>query len=104
MSEFSQALTIAAPIFNLLLVAIVVYLFIKLFRVKKSSKKVYLKPWYFLFAIICIFVLEEVITVLRAAGLVTIPGHINGFFELAMVSLMIYLLLLQKEHAAKYKY
>lgn len=103
MSELSQAITLAAPIFNLGLVAIVVYLFVKLFRIKKS-KRVYLTPWYFLSAIIGIFILEEVITVLRAAGLVSIPGHINGFFELIMVSLMIYLLLLQKEHTAKYKY
>ena len=94
----TEALTIAAPFYNLAMVVIVLFLFGKLFKTPK--RKVFLKPWYFLFAALLVFVLEEIITVLRAAQVIDITFFINGFFELAIISLFIYTLLILKEHVA----
>lgn len=97
----TEALTIAGPYYNLALILIVLYLFGKLFSTKIKNKKVYLEPWYYVFAAVIVFVIEEIITVLRAAGIVEITLYINGFFELLIISLFIYTLLLQREHIKK---
>ena len=94
-----EALGAAAPYYNLFLVAVVVYLLISLFVEK--SKKTYLLPWYLLFIGVLVFILEEITTVLRALDVINIPVHINGFFELIIISTFIYMLLLQKEHMRK---
>ena len=47
--------------------------------------------------IVLIYIVEEVLTILRATGTITIGRHVNGFFELAIVILFIYTLLEQKE-------
>lgn len=91
-----EALAVAAPFYNLAFVLVMLFLFGRLFRLK--DKKVFLKPWYFLFAAVVVFIIEEVITILRAAGVIDITLHINGFFELLIISLFIYTLLLLKEH------
>jgi hypothetical protein len=104
MTGLVEALVIAAPYYNLALVLVVIYLFSKLFHTKAKSKTVYLKPWYYLCAATVVFIIEEIITVMRAADVVQITKHINGFFELAIISLFIYTLLLQKEHVKKKKY
>ena len=98
MVVISEALTVAAPYFNLVLVLIVVYLFIKLFRTRPASSDIYVKPWYFLFSAIVVYIVEEVTTVLRAADLLKVDVYINGYFELIIISLVIYTLLLQQEH------
>lgn len=98
MTELFAALAIAAPYYNLALVVIVLFLFGKLFSTKIMNKKVYLAPWYYICVAVLIFIVEEVLTVLRQARVIDIPFYINGFFELAIISLFIYTLLLQKEH------
>ncbi len=94
----SEALTLAAPFYNLALVVVMLFLFSKMFTT--ATKKTFLKPWYAIFAAVIIFIMEEVITILRAAGLIDITLYINGFFELIIISLFIYTLLLQKEHVS----
>jgi hypothetical protein len=101
MVTISDAITIAAPYYNLALVLIVVALFIKLFRTKPTNPHIFIRPWYFLFAAIAMFIVEELTTVLRAAGVITFDVYINGYFELVIVSLIIYTLLLQREHLVK---
>lgn len=86
-----------APIYNLAFVVVAIHLFIILFKTPIKDRRAYKKPWAFIFAAMMVFVVEEVLTVLRAQGLVTIPIHINGFFELTIIILFIYALLLQKE-------
>lgn len=90
------ALGTVAPYYNLVFVLVTVWLFIILFKYK--NKKTFMKPWYLLFVCVCLFIFEEVITIARAAGLTAIPHHINAFFELGIIIIFIYLLLLQKEH------
>lgn len=95
MSEFTYALGLVAPYYNLVLVGIVLYLFYKLFQTKHSQKSIL--PWKLLYVALLVFILEEILTILRALKLVNIPAHINGFFELAIILLFIYTLLKQKE-------
>ena len=97
-TELTRAMGAVAPYYNLLFVVIAVYLFVELFKTYKPGGKVYVTPWAYIFAGLIIFVLEEVITILRTVGLVLIPVHINGYFELAIVILFIYAVLLQKEY------
>ena len=96
MSEFTQALGLVAPYYNLVLVAIVVYLFIKLFKTSVQPKT--MLPWKVLFAALLVYIVEEVLTVLRYMEIINIPRHINGFFELIIIISFIYALLSQKEH------
>ena len=97
MSEFTIALGMIAPVYNLGLVIIALYLFYVMFTTPLKNRKVYLAPWKFLFLALFVFIVEELLTILRQAQLIDIPRNINGFFELAIISLFIYTLLLQKQ-------
>lgn len=96
-NELTLALELAAPIYNLALVFVVIYLFAKMFSLK-NKMNFYLLPWKLIFVSLMIFVAEEVITIMRGLGWISITKHINGFFELCMVIIYIYALLLQREH------
>jgi len=98
MSELTIALGMAAPWYNMGLVLIVLYLFYVMFTTPIKNKKVYLTPWKIIFWAVMIFVAEEVITILRQAQVVNIPVYINGYFELIIISLFIFMLLKQKQH------
>jgi len=91
------AIEVVAPIYNLGLVAIAIWLFIKLFSTPVKNRQVYLMPWKILFVAVTVFIIEEVITVLRSLEIINIPAHINGFFELIIICSFIYMILLQKE-------
>ena len=97
MSEFFSALGLIAPYYNLVLVVILFFLFLKLFATPTKNHRVFLKPWVLVFVALVIFIIEELLTILRTAGLLNIPAHINGFFELGMITIFIYTLLIQKE-------
>lgn len=97
MTEFQVAVAMVAPYYNLGFTIVVIYLFVQLFRTYREGQGVYFAPWGYVFAAVMIFVLEEVITILRQAGLIEIPLHINGFFELVIISVFIYALLLQRD-------
>ncbi|MBW3004294.1 hypothetical protein KY328_01080 [Candidatus Woesearchaeota archaeon] len=104
MTELWAAAGLVAPYYNLILVVILFYLFLKLFATPAKNKKVYQKPWTLVFVALVIFIIEEVLTILRTAGLVSIPAHVNGFFEMGIIILFIYALLLQKERIKYKKY
>ena len=101
MSELALAVGRVAPLYNLALVTIAVYLFWELFTMRAKNKKVFFTPWKLVFLSVSIFIIEQAVTVLRQAQILNIPIHINGFFELAIISVFIYALLLQKEHVRK---
>lgn len=97
-TPLTRAFAMVAPYYNLLFVAVAIYLFVQLFKTYRPGGKVYLTPWGYIFGAMMIFVLETVITILRNVGLVLIPRWINGFFELAIITCFIYAVLLQKEY------
>jgi len=102
MTEFFSALGLIAPYYNLVLVVILFFLFLKLFATPKKNHRVFLTPWVLVFVALIIFVIEELLTILRTAGLLNIPAHINGFFELGMICIFIYTLLSQKDWMKKH--
>jgi len=100
MVELGVALGMIAPYYNLALVIVVLFLFRALFRAVPKAK-VYIYPWKLLFLAVLVFIAEEVLTVLRSAGLIDIPIHINAYFELVIIAIFIYALLSQKEYVSK---
>ena len=95
-SEFEIALGMIAPIYNLVLATIMLYLFLKLFSL--PNRLVYIKPWKILFVAFIVYLVEEVFTVLRKMGFADLPTLFNGVFEMIIISLFIYMLFLQKEY------
>jgi len=75
---FETCLEVVAPYYNLALVAIVVFMFIALFKTK--NKKVDLLSWKILFFIVIIYIIEQVLTVLFNLGLIIIPRITNAVF------------------------
>ncbi len=100
MVDTGIALGMVAPYYNLALVAVVLWLFRLLFKTEPKAK-VFLFPWKLLFFAVLIFIAEEILTVLRSTGLIDIPLHINAFFEIVIISVFIYALLLQQEYVKK---
>ncbi|MBS3125002.1 hypothetical protein J4211_01975 [Candidatus Woesearchaeota archaeon] len=96
--SLGASLAQAAPLYNLGLVIIALILFYRLFTLNVRDRHAYLLPWKIIFAALFIFIVEEILTVLRGLDFVTIPIHINGFFEVLIIGTFIYALLLQKEH------
>ena len=93
MVELATAFGLVAPYYNAVFSILVVCLFIHLFRLHKKRSDVFIYPWKLIFAGLLIFMVETAITILRQAGALNIPIHINGFFELAIIILFIYALL-----------
>ena len=93
---FGESLRIVAPYYNLVLVVIALVMFLKLFSLR--NKKIYMLPWYLLFAAVVVFIVEEILTVFYYAGIYQIPRIMNAVFEFIIISLFIYMLLKQKEY------
>jgi len=98
-TEFETALGLVTPFYNLILAVIILFLFMKFFRM--PNRLVYMKPWKIIFAAFCIYLIEETFTVIRNLGLLDFPTIMNGIFEMIIISLFIYALLLQKEYLKK---
>ena len=99
MTQLQTCVGLVAPYYNLLLVIILIPLFIALLNIK--HKKLILKPWKLLFIGILIYVLEELLTVLNSLNITSTPRIWTSLFEMAIITLFIYMLLLQREVAHK---
>jgi len=91
-----------APYYNLVLVAIVIILFARMFKLPQK-KGVYLRPWRYLFIALLVYVAEEFLTITNKLGVTNIPRISTAFFEMIIIALFIYTLLLQKEWVKKIK-
>ena len=96
MTQFAECLGFIAPYYNLVLVVVVLILFFTFF--KKPNKKIYLRPWKILLAVILVYILEESLTVLHFANVITLSKFVAPILEMLMIALFIYMLLLQKEY------
>jgi len=96
MSVITNSIALAAPYYNLILFAIAIILFLKL--IPNATRRMYALPWNVLFVAVIVFLIEQLLSVLRQTGIVYSPVHINGFFQLVIASLLVYCLLIQKEH------
>ena len=89
-----------APYYNLALVVVVIILFVRMFKLPQK-KGMYIRPWKYLFAALLVYVAEEFLTVTNKLGITCIPRISTAFFEMIMIALFIYTLLLQKEWIKK---
>jgi hypothetical protein len=96
---FGECLGIVAPYYNLVFVLVLLVLFLKLFSIK--NKNVYLLPWKLLFFSVTVYIVEELLTVFHIAGIVQVPRILNAVFEFVIITIFIYLLLLQKDYLKK---
>ena len=87
-----------APYYNMALVFVVFILFGRLFLIKKRDS--FLLPWKIFCGAVGVYVIVQVLTILKFAGIVSCPLYINGILEFFMVSMFIYVLLVQKDHIA----
>lgn len=90
-----------APLYSLALVVVVAILFLKLFSMPR--KKVFIKPWRLLFFAIIIYVIEEITYILESSLIIYPPQIVYPIYEMAIITLFIYMLLLQKEHVKNEK-
>jgi len=93
--SYSEAFSLVSPWYNLSMILIGLYLFRTLSKIK--NKNVDLTPWKFVFFALGIGLVEEILIILRSAQLINIPLHINGFFEIIIVSFLLYTLLLKRK-------
>lgn len=94
--SFAECLGQVSGVYNLVLVLIIMILFYKF--LKKPSKIIYKKPWVILFFALLVYILEEVFNVLNKLAIYSIPVVMYPIFEMIIISLFIYMLLLQKEY------
>jgi len=76
-----------------------ILLFIKLFMMPR--KKTFILPWQVLFAALLVYVCEEILTVLNMASIIIVPKVVFPLLETIIITLFIYVLLLQKESISK---
>jgi hypothetical protein len=91
-----ECIGIAAPYYNLALVVIVVTLFVVLIKIKNEQR--FLTPWRFVFGALCVYIVEEVFTVLDGLKVIVTPKLVFPILEMIIISLFIYALLMQNEH------
>lgn len=96
MIPIEEALGMVAPYYNLVLVLIVVIMFFKLFSI--PNKNIFLLPWKLLFVAVLIYIVEEILTVLVKMNVIQVPRILNAIFEFFIISIFIYLLLVQKDY------
>ena len=97
----TECLGYIAPFYNLVLVGILLILFFVFFR--NPHKKVYLKPWKILLAVTLVYVVEEIMTATGVSEFMGIYRVAHPLFEMIMVGLFIYMLLLQREYLRNLK-
>jgi len=92
----AESIGVVAPYYNLAFVIVVVLLFLRLFKI--PNKKIFLTPWKLLFLAVLIFIVEEILTVLKQAAVIDYPRIVNAVFEFFIITIFIYTLLIQKEY------
>ena len=96
-----EAIGLVAPYYNLVLVSIVIIMFIIFLR--NPPKRIYIMPWRYLFAALCVYIVEEILTVLNDAQIITLSKLVAPVLEMIMISLFIYMLFLQQEYLKKHE-
>jgi len=92
----AEALGIVAPMYNLVLVTVVVIMLIKLFTLPNTD--IYLPPWELLFIALLFYIVEEALTVYAIVKNTVIPPLVAPILEMIVISIFIYMLLLQKNY------
>ena len=96
MSQLTTCLGLSAQLYNIAFVIIVVTLFVVLFRSKNEDR--FLKPWKFIFGALCVYIVEQIASILNSNDVVAVHKLFFPILEMIIISLFIYALLVQVEH------
>lgn len=89
-------LDIALPMVNMLLAAAIIVYFVRLFFLPK--RLIYMPPWGLIFTAFVLYVVEEVLTISRSAGIITYPLVVHRIIELFIIILFLQALWLHKSY------
>lgn len=92
----AECIGIAAQYYNLALVVLVIILYIALLRL--PAGKVFIKPWKYIFLSLCVYVIEQVLSILNTTGIMLIDPLIFPTIEFVIITIFIYTLLTLREH------
>jgi len=95
----AQTIGQVAPFYNLLIAVVVFLFFVKLFQVSKKPR--FVKPWKLLFTAFMLYVVEQVLSILRLQGIFYTPRILNSLFELVIIVLFIYFILAEHHRCTK---
>jgi hypothetical protein len=96
MEQIAECLGIGAQYYNLALVIVVIIMYIILLRL--PAGKAFIKPWKYIFASLCIYIIEQILSILNTTGAVTVHPIIFPILEFFIITIFIYTLLTLKEH------
>jgi hypothetical protein len=97
MVHTAECLGIGAQYYNLALIVIVLVLYILLLATP-NLKRAFLKPWKYIFASLCIYVVEQIISIINTTGIMTVHPLVFPMLEFFIITIFIYALLTMKEH------
>jgi hypothetical protein len=96
MVHVAECIGIGAQYYNLALVAIVILLYVTLLRM--PHRKIFMKPWKYIFASICIYIVEQIASILNTIGTVSVHPLVFPVLEFFIITIFIYTLLTLREH------
>ena len=97
MNAIANCLGIVAVYYNILIALVMAATFLWLFYIT-DERKIYIRPWKYLFLAGLTFFIEEIFIFLRIHNILDTPIYLDGFFGIVIVTFFIYMLLLQKEY------
>ena len=97
MVHVTECLGIGAQYYNLALIVVVLILYITLLMTP-NIKKTFLTPWKYIFASLCIYIVEQILSIINTTGAMKIHPLIFPIFEFFIIIIFIYALLTMKEH------
>lgn len=97
MTTIANCIGIVTVYYNLLIAIAMAATFIWMFYIV-DEKKIYIRPWKYLFWAGVAFLLEEIFVFLRMHNILMTPIYLDGFLGVVVVTFFIYMLLLQKEY------
>ncbi|MBW2992905.1 hypothetical protein KY345_06865 [Candidatus Woesearchaeota archaeon] len=96
MVHVAECIGIGAQYYNLAFAVIVIFLYIGLLRLPPG--KVFMKPWKYIFLSLCIYIVEQIISILNTIGWITAHPLVFPIFEFIIITIFIYTLLTLREH------
>lgn len=97
MVHLAECIGIGAQYYNLALVIVVLILYISLL-ITPNIKRAFLKPWKYIFISLCIYIGEQILSLVNTAGVMAVHPIIFPVFEFFIITIFIYALLTMKEH------
>jgi len=96
MAHVAECIGIGAQYYNLALVAVVIILYIILLMTP-NLKRTFIKPWKYIFISLCIYVGEQVLSIVNTTRIMPVHVLVFPILEFFIITIFIYALLTMKE-------